>query len=206
MKQLHIALGALALATTLSTQTAKADSFSFVFGPSSIPGDHGTGTLTGSEVTAGPFQDPGEFRITGAQGTIIGSAITGIRAVNSFGGNDNLLIFLPGSGEGITDSDGIAISLANGDTVTLLNGVETITDKNFHVTDFNEPVTVFDNTNSVPNPLPPDPNPTPTPDPNPTPTPTPDPTPSPVPEPSSICLLGTGVLGVAGIVRRRLSR
>ena len=68
MKQLHIALGALALAATLSTQTAKADSFSFVFGPSSIPGDHGTGTLTGSEVTAGPFQDPGEFRITGAQG------------------------------------------------------------------------------------------------------------------------------------------
>jgi hypothetical protein len=179
MKRLSLALGALALA--FAATAVHADTFSFSFSPV-VPGLFdfaGSGTFTATEVGNTDI-----YNITAVTGTvtdILGpSTITGLLGLNSFQGNDNELIY-PGSGlfgEKFFDSDGVSFSLKNGNDVNLHdNGVEWAVGGSPKGSDSFELDIVDVST---------------------------DPSTPAVPEPSTLALFGTGILGAAGAIRRRL--
>jgi hypothetical protein len=183
MKRFSLALGAFALAI-LCTQSSKADTFSFSF--AGIPGIltpdpfSGSGTFTAIEI--GNTDKWTVKNVSGSVGDLFSSsAITGLLGVNKFDGNDNILIY---PGEGIFggkffDSDGVSFSLNNGNDINLEDGGLEQAFGGSPKGDQEFELDIIDVSK--------------------------DPSAPAVPEPSTLALFGTGVLGVAGAIRRRVT-
>jgi hypothetical protein len=184
MKRLSLVLGALALAAIPST-SALADTFSFTL----------TGGLTGSGTLVATDDGGGKYTVNSATGMINSQSISLIGA-NGFDSNDNFVYDNPGYNPGVipfssdVDYDGISFLLGNGSKVNVdlklgyfvvLYAYQDGTLDPTQGRTTTGPVD-FDITNT---------------------TGAGDP-PAPAPEPSSLVLLGTGILGAAGAVRRRM--
>jgi PEP-CTERM motif len=184
MKRLSLALAVLAL-VALCTQTSKADSFSFTFTGlpiGTIDPFSGSGTFTATE--KGNTDQWVISDISGSVSDFFGtSTITGLLGINKFDGNDNILLY-PGQGPlggEFFDSDGVSFSLKNGNDVNLSDsGLESASAGNPKGGHQDFELDIVDVSK--------DPS---------------DPPPA-VPEPSTLALFGTGILGAAGAIRRRL--
>lgn len=176
MKKRTLGLCILALTTLAATSSAAhADTFDFSFSGLFFSG---SGTFTATERGASDNYD-----ITGVTGTVTDWA--GPSQITSLvGSGDNKLTY-PGTGHGFSltsffDSKGVSFVLADGDYVNLneFAGIESATisgPKGLTIPEFD---TIDVTTNSPGN--------------------------SPVPEPSSLALFGTGILGIAGVMRLKL--
>jgi hypothetical protein len=164
---------------------ARADTFDFTFGNSSS-------SFSGSGVlTTGTLEAPGEYSISSVTGTakttpngpnlFINSILAPgtfptISNGNSFPANDNVLFVTKGIGS--LDGNGLSFILGNGAQINLYNPDGSAADallERANGTDVSENVTI--SITAV----------------------------APIPEPSSFALLCTGLLGVAGMVKRRLA-
>lgn len=178
MKKLSVFLCLFAL-TAFASTSALADSFNFSFGSS---GDffQGSGVLTGTS------NGNGTFTIESVTGTTLGQTISGILAPGTFPvgtfmvPNDNLLYYPASYGFGNTyfDLGGLSYELADGIDVNLF-----FSNGEFYGQTFNGQSLGIPTLERIHI----------------------SPASSPVPEPSSLALLGTGVLGLAGAVRRKLA-
>jgi PEP-CTERM motif len=176
MTRLSLALCSLVLAALPST-AALADSVSFDFKFSNADYS-GSGVLTADSTSAA-----GVYQIVGVTGDILigktTDAISGLLAAGSFpadGPNDNLLFFpkLPAP-FGAFDASGVSFALANGaGKVNLFLG----SGEDLKLTGGKQDEQAGTITVTA--------------------------AASPVPEPGSLALFGTGALGLAGMVRRRL--
>jgi hypothetical protein len=176
MKRLTLALGALALAV-LCTQTSKADTFNFSFTGTSFSG---SGTIDATEIG-----NSDQYHITGIHGTTDGQTITGLLNVGTFDNNDNILFFPDVFGLNF-DQQGVSYQLGSGVNASQVNISEG--DGFFlfsEVGDLNAPGKRDDKQELLNFEVSKASN-------------------SPVPEPGTLALLGTGILGAAGAIRRRL--
>jgi hypothetical protein len=175
MKRFSLALGALALAT-FCAQTSKADTFSFSFTGFSF---NGAGVITATQEG-----NTNVYDITNITGTTDGHNITGLLGINTFDSNDNKL-YDPGTGffgNLSFDSSGVSYKLANGDNVNIgAGGILNLQE----IADL-DPTQGRNLTESVNIDV------------------TKISSTSPAPEPGTLALLGTGILGAAGAIRRRL--
>lgn len=186
MRRLSVVLCLFALAAFAST-SALADTFNFSFGNSSTDSFYGSGVLTGTS------NGNGTFNITDVTGQTTynffgthNETITGVLAAGTFpvGGiqtpNDNILYY-PGSYGFLNtyfDLGGLSYALTDGTDVNLYFSNGEFYGRTFGNTSLGLPA--FEGITITANA-------------------------SPVPEPNTLMLLGTGVLGLAGVVRRKFT-
>lgn len=184
MKKLSIFLGGLALSVLPCTSALAADmNFSFAGSVFSASGNF----------TYIPTATPGQFLGTGVTGTAVDRGvpvtITGVAPINGFAGNDNLFFTGAAAATGGRpfDFNGFAFTLSNGDAINLYSALAPGSTTNvidFEIlgvfanglrlaADESSPITI----SSTP--------------------------PAVTPEPASLALLGTGALGVFGLLRRK---
>ena len=180
MKKALILCALSAATLALAATPALADTFDFSFNG---PLYSGSGTLDTTLLTAG------EYTVTGISGSVNdngsnSSNIASLLTPGSYLNNDNILDY-PGNGTYLGgtsyfDYDGLAFSLQNSDEISL---------NTYYVYIF--PIapgsTGTDGTNSISEFI------------------SETVTPAPTPEPGSLALLGTAILGGAGVLRRRFN-
>lgn len=178
MKRLSLVL-CLFVLTAFASTSALADTFSFSFTGNLFSG---SGHFTADQIgTSDKYNVTSVYdgSVTSALGT---SNISGLLAVNTFQGNDNILIY-PGTfgfnGPKYFNPGGVSFSLDGGykinlnDTFLFENAVAG-NSQGFNITE----LTFVDVDRQAA---------------------------SPVPEPNTLALLGTGVLGLAGVIRRKFA-
>jgi PEP-CTERM motif len=180
MKRFSVALGVFAL--VLWAQVSKADTFSFNF---TGPIYSGSGTFTATNEGSGPLGST-EWDVTGfTSGSVTNwlNQTSNITGISTFNGADNV-VYAPGIlGIYNLDDKGISFLLANGVKINLsANAVTYVAQGSTILSTENVSFNLANITN-----------------------PKGDSTTPSVPEPSTLALLGTGILGAAGAIRRRLT-
>ncbi len=199
MKRRLLTLCGMSVAALLLCPAAFADNFTFNFSGS---GFTGSGTFTASATAT-----PGQYLIDSISGTTNSAAITGLLGTFSFPpigdlANDNDLYnplfeggaldlhglsYQTGTGAGITDYNIYYLAGVPSGTYDLLTSADPPSDgdPNNYPTFTLKSFSITDTTTGVPIVTPPGTTAT--------------------PEPGSLALLATGVLGIAGVVRRKFA-
>jgi len=178
MKRLSLALCFLAL-VAFASNSALADTFNFSFGNSHS-------LFQGSGILTGTSNGDGTFTLDSVTGTTAGQSITGILAPGTFPvglfqvPNDNILYFPASYGFGNTyfDAGGLSYQLADGTDVNLFFSNGEFIGRTFGPQSIGLLQGSRINITAGT---------------------------SPVPEPNTLALLGTGVLGMAGVIRRKFA-